>query len=200
MLLLIAVIPVCIVGCKEERIEYHRRSPLVERNSPTPLPDEVTLDDGTIIRYRHATRPGIVGHEGADGSKPFEIREEAEDGTITLRNLLPEHVLANLLACLRQQEYQLIWDQLLCTKTREEYDLRENGFAGFAEYMQKHRHDLISTLTRMIAGLPTHETSVTRLGGDITRCRLRPQISEGFKFTFVDVYKEGLQQKLLLIR
>lgn len=187
-------------GCKPERIEYHRRPAIYERASDQPPQDEVVLEDGTIIRYRTAVRPGIVGEGGSDGSKPFQIREEAEDGTITLRALLPEHVLMNALACMRNREYLLMWEQLLSPATREEFENLENGFDGFATFMEKNRHELVSSLTRMVTGIPSHETSITRLSAGVTRCRLRPQVAEGFKFRVVDVVQENGSYLLLQIQ
>lgn len=184
-------------GCKPYRVEYHTRPTFYDKTIAGDLPDEITLDDGTIIRYRTPDQKTSYGRP--TNERPFSIREEAEDGTITLHALLPEHILVNLLTCLRNEEYDLMWDQVLAQSTRDAFDLT-GGEEDMAAYMRKYRHDLIATLNRMIAAIPHQETSFTSLGKGVTRCKLRPQISEPFKFKTVDVVKEGVELKLLTIR
>jgi hypothetical protein len=161
------------------------------------LPDEITLDDGTIIRYQSPEQKASFG--GNSDARPFTIRDEAEDGTVTLHARVPEHVLVNMLTCLRNQEYELMWDQVLAQSTRDAFDLN-GGEEEMTAYMRKHRHDLIATLNRMIAAIPHQETKFTNLGKGVTRCKLRPQIAEPFKFKTVDVVNEGSELKLLAIK
>jgi len=188
-----------LFACQTTRVEHHRRPAFFEKASTQKLENEVVLDDGTVLKFHSSHKQGVVGLQGNDGSKPFQIREEDEEGNITLRAVLPEHVLINALACIRNQEYQLMWEQLLADRTRLDYE-DNGGFEAFASYLSKNRHDLVATLTRMVAGIPSQEVSFTRLDDVVTRCRLRPQIAEGFRFKIVDVAKEMGELKLATIQ
>jgi len=190
-----------LCGCKPYRVEYHKRPGFYEKAALGKLPDEVTLDDGTIIKYQTTEAQSTLGRTGDDKHKPFEIRQQKDDGKIELRAILPEHVLANTLTCLSNEEYELLYNQMLSERTRQEYaQAGQQGLPEFTEFFQKNRHDLAATLTRMVAGLPHEEVSMTSLGDGVTRCTLRPQIAEPFKFKSVYVVKEGQGMKLLMIR
>lgn len=190
-------------GCREYRIEHHTRPSFYEKAALTELPEEVTLEDGTVIKYRSTEVQPTYGR-GGDKHLPFQIREETEDAngkkTVVLRALLPEHVLINTLTCLRNEEYELLYEQMLADRTRQSYEEASQGVEEFADFFRKNRHDVAATLTRMIAGLPHQEVRMDNLGDGVVRCTLRPQIAEPFKFKSVDVIKEGQQMKLLLIR
>ena len=124
---------------------------------------------------------------------------ELEDGEIVLRALLPRHVITNLLVCLRREEYELVYDQLLARQTREMYEAGE-GLEGFTAYFTRHREDMAEWLARIIAGIPLQQVLMKQLEGDVTRCGLRPQFGSQFAFKSLDVYRENGQYKLLMIR
>ncbi len=196
---LAAVMIMALAACQPERVEYHRRPAFYERASQQKLPDELVMEDGTVIKYITDSRPGIVGRNGEDGTKPFQTREE-KNGEVTLHALLPEHVLENALTCLRDQEYQLLYDKLLAQRKRDEYAQAGQGFAEFEAFCRKNRHELAATLTRMLTGIASMEVSFTDLGQGVTRCRMRSQIAGPFRFRMVDVVKENQELKLLMIQ
>ena len=102
-----------IAGCKPYRVVYQERPAFYEKASASPLPDDVTLEDGTVVKYRPTNSNSSLGRMGPDRLEPFEIREEHEDGSVTLRAAVPEHVIVNTLACLRDEEYELLYNQML---------------------------------------------------------------------------------------
>ena len=134
-------------GCERYRVETHARPEFFKKAAAYQLPDEMVLEDGTIVRYTSQGAQSSFGRDGEQGGKPFEIREEKTGGEIVLHNKLPEHVLINALNCVRNQEYQLLWDQLLATYTKEEYGKEGQGFDQFAAFFTKERHELAGTLT-----------------------------------------------------
>lgn len=193
-------IMVAMLGCERYRIERHRRSPIFfNPNYVEGVEREVTLEDGTVLIFDSVLAESSYGRQGAGKSAPFKIREELEDGEIVLRALLPQHVLLNLLVCLRNEEYQLVYDKLLARQTRETYEAGE-GLEGFTSYLTRHRGDMAEWLARMIAGLPLQQVQIKRLEGGVTRCRLRPQFGSQFTFKSLDVYREDGHYKLLMIR
>jgi hypothetical protein len=197
--LALLLLALSLAACREHRVEHHTRPDFYAKASQAPLPDEVVLDDGTIIKYHSVSDQSTFGRLGAEKHKPLEIREEREDGKIILRNLVPEHLLANTLACLQKEEYQLIYDQLLADETKATYEEKGQGAEDVAVFLKKYRHDIAGTLSRMIAALPNQEVRIERREPYV-RCTLRPQIAGPFKFKVVDMVKEGQQLKLKVIQ
>ncbi|MCA9295248.1 MAG: hypothetical protein KC983_02000 [Phycisphaerales bacterium] len=201
LLLCGALASVVTAGCTPYRIEYHQRPDFFQKASDYELPDEVEMEDGTRIVYSEPLRQSTKGNYTGPKPKRFALREELKDGTVRLQALTPEHVLINTLICLRREEYQLLWDQMLAERTKSAYAESEGGFPSFEQYMRKYRKDLGRTLTRMVAGLPHQEVAIASMGEGITRCVLRPQHAQGFKFSIVDVERDddGMM-KLLMIK
>jgi hypothetical protein len=191
-----------LIGCKPYRIEHRKRPSFYHRASAGELPDRQVLDDGTIVLFEDTQprsdyqRRAEVDEEG----KPYQIREEKEDGTIILRAFLPEQVLANLLTCLRNEEYQLLWDQMLADVTKRAYESRGEGPEQFATFFRKHRQELAKTLNRMILGIPREEVEVVWASADAVGCRLRRHIAEQFVFTQVEMVRQGRDLKLRIIQ
>ncbi len=202
---------VVAAGCETYRIEYHKR-PGYYRSAAVQQNETVTLDDGTVLVFTTRETPGdpaagvggspVPGDEGrAAGDRPaFQIREELDDGTVILRALLPQQVLVNMLTCLRNQEYELIWDQLLAERTKHNYELREQGFAEFETFCVTHRMELVATLTRMMLGLSRSEAFMKNVDGGVVRFYFHPRVAPEFKFKTVEVISENGGLKLLIIR
>ena len=97
------------------------------------------------------------------------------------------------------EEYQVIYDQLLDEQARNAYEAGQ-GYEDFADYMRRNRLDLARLLTRMIAGLPQQQVKFTSIGQNMTRCSLRPQIADQFRFKRVDVIRDrNAEFKLLMV-
>ena len=185
------------VGCEPYRVEYRRRPAYYDRLTDGELPSEVQLDDGTRIVYHVGpTRPDISTAEVPERDS-FQVRQETEEGEIVLRALLPEHVVANLLHSLRYEEYDLIWDQLLADRARQ--DFGEDGRAAMTAFMQDNRVEIARMLNRMRIGLATHDTVVDRKG-DYIVLRFWPQTAALFRFKRVVLVREDHQLKLLAIQ
>jgi hypothetical protein len=217
-LVLAAALIQLVGGCKEYRIEHVKRPGFYQKASKEQLPDEITLDDGTIVKYESPDETSTLGLASKKDAKVFQPREETEDTggktKVVLRAILPEHVLLNTLNCLRNEEYQLLWEQGLSKRTKYNYAKsaedqvgsggddkadRSNGEEQFTAFMQKYRHDLVATLTRMLTGISGQEVAIERIDDGVTRCRLRSQYVGTLVFTQIDMVKENGNLKLLLI-
>lgn len=187
-------------GCKSYRIEYIKRPAYYRDAMPGGGPDRVTLEDGTVLVFTTHDAAQDLESTPAEGREPFRIREEKEDGTVVLRALLPQHVLANSLTCLRNQEYELMWEQLVAERTRREYELRGQGFVDFARFSAANRRELAATLTRMLLGLSRGEAFMENIGGGVVRFSFHPRVASAFKFTIAEVTAEGGGLKLLVIK
>jgi len=182
-------------------VEHHKRSPFYQQAN-SELPDEFVEDDGTVVKYESTIEQSTYGREGEGAKEPLLIREESEDGkTITLRNFIPEHLLANTLTCIRNEEYGLIYEQLLAESTRQTYESEGGGgFEEFARFFAKHRQELAATLNRMMLGIPSQATDLRPMPGGRFRCTFRPQVAPTVKFKTVEMVKEGVELKLVVIR
>ena len=198
--LLVAVVTcwVGLAGCKPYRIEYHNRPAYYAKVADGPLPDQVTLDDGTVIVYGTHGKKGTY-RERAESEETFKVRERLEDGSVALRAVLPEHVLGNTLTCLQNEEYELLWDQLISERTKMAYAEQGQGVEEFAAFFKKHRNDLAKTLNRMLIGIATGETVVSQNDLGVLEVRFWPQVASQFTFKRVDVVREHPGMKLVLI-
>jgi hypothetical protein len=184
-----------IAGCEPYRIEYHHRPSYYQRLTNRPLNERVVLEDGTIVVYNEADP---FDDSQGEERETFSIREKLDDGSIVLRAILPEHVLANTLECIRNHEYELLWDQMLSERTKLAYAEQDQGVEEFAAFFRAHRRELARTLNRMLLGISTHEVVMENAGNGVTVCRFWPQVAGDFKFKQVSLVNEyGL--KLLLI-
>jgi hypothetical protein len=177
-------------GCETYRVERHKRSPIYfnEEYVEGGVVTQTTLEDGTVVYFEPVQASSSYGRTGDRKGEPFKIREESPDGEVTLRALLPEHVLMNLFNCLRLGEYDVLYDKLLSRPTREAWE-SSTGFDGFSAYMQKNQIEIARLARRMLAGLPHQEVKFTRQG-DYTRCQLRPQVGGQFAFKAIDVVRQ----------
>ena len=187
-------------GCETYRVEYHRRPAYYKSAAVGQLEDEITLEDGTVLIF--SPRETEARTDGADSGADarFQIREELDDGTIVLRAYLPQQVLANTLTCLRNQEYDLIWEQLLADRTKRSYELREMGYEEFAAFFGANRMELAATLTRLMLGLSRGESFMENTGGGVVRFSFHPRIARQFEFKVAEVVGEGGGLKLLMIQ
>jgi hypothetical protein len=160
----------------------------------------VTLDDGTVLVFSTREPTSELTRQADSDSRPFQIREEFDDGTIVLRALLPQHVLANTLTCLRNQEYELIWEQLLAEQTRRAYELQEQGLEECEEFFSANRNELVAMLTRLLMGLVRGEAFMENVDGGVVRFRFHPRVATEFQFKTADIISEGGGLKLLMIR
>ena len=191
-----------LTGCESYRVEYHKRPPFYKNAMSGTTDDSITLDDGTVLVFtsRATSNAGDGGGTGDGPSERFQIREEFDDGTIVLRALLPQHVLANTMTCLRNQEYELIWEQLLSEETKRSYEAREQDYEDFAVFFAANRLELAATLTRLMLGLSRGESFMNNDGGGVVRFYFHPRIGPEFEFKTVEVVAEGGGLKLLMIK
>ena len=205
-------------GCY--RVEYHVRPAYYEQAAEGELPSEVTLKDGTIVKFideekrdelralargedPYAKKAEPVDRDG-DG-KPDEPAEKApiwqenDDGSVTMRATMPEHVIANLMQSLRQERYIEFWRQMMSERTREiaEADYPQPGEAEkrFAGWARKHRKDLMATLNRISFGYLSPDVLIRKHGREAMTVELTPKVTQGggFKFTELDIrFEKGM--------
>lgn len=190
-----------LAGCDPYRIEYRRLPEFYRQASDGSIPDRYVREDGTVVVNVFGDESESELQRKANSeSEPFKIREEKEGGAIVLRALLPEHVLANTMTCIRNEEYELLWEQMLSERTKMAYAEQGMGKDDFIGFFREHRTDLARTVNRMILGLPRQEVIAENLGGGIMQYRFQPHVARAFRFTKVQIVSEGFGLKLLLIK
>lgn len=183
-------------GCQTYRTEYRTRPPFYATASEVPLPSELTLADGTRVIYRDAVPKGLPGAD--PDAEPFKVREEI-NGKVILRCILPEHVIANTMTCLRNEEYDLIWEQLLARRTKDAYAAQGQGYKEFAAFLEANRPEIMTTLNRMGFGFFGPDVVLDRGPGGTVRARFGPRLVEQFEFRSVDMVMEQGGMRLVVI-
>jgi len=195
---------VSAAACTPYRHEFHKRPAFVDKATGGALPNQVTLDDGTVLYYNLSDdeRDNRFARE----MKSFELRREEPDGSVRLQAVLPEHVLANALECLRAEEYELLWEQVLADETRLAYASDGKGFEEFKAFFKRNRIALARTLSRMVNGMATADVRMGYMADGSLRCELysvvnRPDSTgrRPYAFTRVDLVHEGFGLKLRMI-
>ncbi|MCH2134508.1 MAG: hypothetical protein MK116_12250 [Phycisphaerales bacterium] len=198
---LLAVLSLLAVscGCTTHEVQYRKKPAYYHQMASSSFNDGMTRD-GVEIRWEEPESVTDDLYEGSIGGEPFRLREESEDGEVVIRAHIPQHVLVNTLGCLRNGEYQLLWDQMLANSTREFYLRQEDGYRKYEAHLRKHRKDMAAFLNRMIAGRVFGEVETTKAPDGTVRCRLRKKLRSHFKFKEVLIVSEGPGLKLLTIR
>lgn len=203
----VAAFVLVLVACGEERVEYrYRPSFMTDPNAPK----EITLADGTRVVFvdeplgqpkpsAEAAAPEL----GPDGKpvprKVFQPREELDDGTVILRNLMPADVVANAMACFRNEEYRLVWDQLLAPESREAYE-GKGGFQAFEQWCRTNRKSTMELLNRMRFNAVGSDVAMKQVRPGVMQATLAPHLWDQFRLRVVEFEQTKDGMKLLSIR
>ncbi|MEY3141782.1 MAG: hypothetical protein RLY21_275 [Planctomycetota bacterium] len=202
------------------RVEYRARPGYA---SSEELPDEIVLEDGTIIRYvplseflaRRKAReqgrdyePPSTDAAAADPQKPgFRAWEEAEDGSIRMQAIMPEQVVANAMRAFREERYGDLWDQMVADGVRRRAALEggpEVARERFISWCGKNRSDAMTLLNRMSFAFSSNGVVMRKTGDNMLQMTLTPQVIKDFKLRVVEVSfettPEGERVKLAGIR
>jgi len=201
-------------ACVEQRTEYRYRPGYM---SDPNAPKEVTLADGTKVVFldhdpadsalsqsRGRTAPKVAETKlGPDGkplpAKVFEPRETLDDGTVVLRNLMPEHVVGNTMECFRKEEWKLVWDQLLAPETRTKWE-RQSGYDAFEKWCTTNRKSTMELLNRMRFNAIGSDVAMRQTSPGVMRATLAPHLWDQFQLRVVEFEQTKDGMKLLSIR
>ena len=133
--------------------------------------------------------------------KAFKSREVMDDGKVVLRALLPEHVIGNVMTCLRNQEYVELWEQVVAESSKRAYRSQGQDMEQFVAWCVKNRSELMMTLNRMSFGYyGGSDVVIDRLPDHSVRIRFSPTLASEFAFREVLVVHDGQGMKLAGIR
>lgn len=197
--MMVACIVIVIAGCKPYRIEYHKIPSFYDKAALGVIPDRAELDDGTIIVYERIDGSTRVKNDNKD-VKTFEPRVELDDGTVELRAMMPEHVVFHFVTCLREEDYDLFFDQMLAEQAIMSFETEEEAQAAFLAMCKKNRRDLLVFLNRALSSFNTQDVIVESVSQGVLRVRLYPAIARGFKYKGVYIANEAGSLKLLTVK
>jgi hypothetical protein len=203
-----------LAACDEQRVEYrYRPAYMTDANSPS----ETVLADGTkVVFLDRDPAPSMLDRDlggtlqkakqrklGPDGKpipeKVFEPRETLEDGTVVLRNIMPDHVVANTMACLKNEEYRLMWDQLLAPDTKAAYQ-KKGGYPAFEKWCVESRRPAMELLNRMRFNAMGADVTMTKVSANRMRAVVSPHLWDQFKLRVVEFEMTPDGMKLASIR
>jgi hypothetical protein len=201
------------------RVEYRARPGYA---SSEDLPDEIVLDDGTVIRYvplseflarkkareeGRSYRPPSAAAATDPAAPGFRAWDEAEDGTVRMQAIMPEQVVANAMRAFREERYGELWDQMVSEGVRRRAAAEggpDEARERFIAWCAKNRSDAMTLLNRMSFAFSANGVVMHRTGGNFLQMTLTPHVMKDFKLRVVEVAfettPEGERVKLAGIR
>ena len=186
------------------KVEYRVRPGFATKED---LPDEVVLEDGTVLRYLELNEYLAMKNGAAPSTSPasgpgtiagttpgFVPWEEYEDGTVRIQAERNDQVVVLAMRALREERYAELWEQLVSKGVRDRAAAESGGpdkaRERFIEWCAKWRSEIMTLLNRMSFAFSSNAVIYDRLGPGLIRMRLAPQIKADFKFRSVEVYTE----------
>ncbi len=193
----IILVSVAAGGCSTYTIE-HRTRPAYLYATQRNLPQEEIREDGTIVEY--STITGDASPMLQEYMSGIELRaEDEETGEVTLLAILPEHLLQHLLICLRERDWDLLFEQILSTETHDAYAGQEDGRAKFDLFFETNRRELARTVQRMLKGKAFGDVLVQDEGRLITMT-FAPSIRGSYRYRVIELVRDGEFLRLRIIR
>jgi len=186
-----------IGGCKTQTTEY-RSQPGWQTALSGGNTSGHTRNDGTIVKY--SSTNDASSNAIKDYLKTIELQEKDEvTGEVTVRSILPEHVLTHTLTCLRDRNWDLLYEQIISEKSRHYYSQLEDGREKFELFFNTNRRELAKTLQRIHGGKGFGDVN-TQGNRDVIIYELSPKVARDYKYKSVTFVREGQLLKLDLIR
>ncbi len=199
---------VFLVGCAEERTEYHYRSQAEADAIGRPVDETFVKADGTKVVYSSKRREKINGTtpSGTDGSStpdlekpPVDLREKKASGEVILRATFPEHVVDHLTECVRNEEYDLIWNQLMASDAKRELEER-GGMKYLTTFFTNNRKEVMATLNCMRINLKNGHVALRKKDETHLTAELDSTLRTSYRFTVIDFESTPTGMKLVGIR
>lgn len=189
----VLVLFVIFVGCEPQTVEYRSR-PSWHTALSGGLPHEYEREDGTIVKFNTSNESSSIAVQDYLDTITLEEKDDIT-GELTLRAVLPEHVLKHTLTCLRDRNWKVLYEQLISAKTFQFYEQQENGFANFESFFNTNRRELAKTILRIHGGISSGDVIVSERGGEIVHSFV-PRIARDYEFRSVSFIREGQFLKL----
>src|SRR5262249_17816711 len=134
-----------------------------------------------------------------DGRPKNPLRAEDKDGKITLTLQSPRHVIIHLRETLMSGESELLYEQVLSDRTKQEYRKRGLDPKTAVDFLMENKVEIMRMLNKMPMGELTPGLFLKPVGGDVYRLQLQPS-SERQRFTSIDFLWEWGICRLVVIQ
>jgi len=183
-----------LLGCQTQRIEHHTRSAWHYSMSGGGLKDEYVRDDGTIVKY------SVVGGSTSANVQHFldSIELESKDevtGEVTMHAILPEQLLTQVLVCLRDRNWDILFKQLLSKNAQAYFESRNDDLQSFQTFFETNRRELAKSMQKMVQGKQFGDT-VIRDSGQLVELSFSPNLMGNFRYRKVVLKREEQFLKL----
>lgn len=180
-------------GCAAQKTEY-RTSPSWHSAMGGSLPAESVRADGTIVKYSNTKKPASSAM--AQYINSIQLVEKNDvTGETTLRAVLPTHIFTQALTCLRDKDWDLLFNHVISKKTQSYYKSLDDELETFKLFFLTNRKDIAKTLQRMMSGSRSGDTYISTYENK-TVYAFTKNIRGSYIFTKVTLVQEGPLLKL----
>ena len=192
-------------GCTQERTEYHYRSQSEADSIGRPVDETYIKADGTKVVYSSKRREKNDSHASnapaqIDPAQPaIDLREKKANGEVVLQATFPEQVVDHMLDCVRSEEYELIWNQLLSADAKKDLQDR-GGIKYFQTFFTTNRKEVMATLTCMKINMKNGHVILRKSDDTHVTAQLDSTLRRNYRFTVIDFESTPTGMKLVSIR
>lgn len=129
----------------------------------------------------------------------FELRKEYDGGRVVLSAIMPEHVLANLVECLKNKEWEPFYAQMLSDDARGAYE-RAGGLPTFQKWGEENRESLLIFLNRMGSNWSGTQVICEKVAPMRLRFRLDKRDIPNIRFESIEISMEHGGCRLAMVR
>lgn len=185
---------VCLIACETQKVEYHTRSAWQYSMRGNSLQDKVVRDDGTIVKYT------VVGGSASQNVQKYldSIDLETKDketGQVTLNAVLPEQLLSQILVCLRDRKWDILFEQILSKSAQNYFKSQSDELRLFENFFEVNRRELAKLFQKMIQGRQFGDICVNDTGA-FMELTFSPNMVGNFQFRKIILQREGQFLKL----
>ena len=182
-----------VFGCATQKIEYRTRTSWHNAMGGS-LPPESVRADGTIVKYSNAAKPKSSALNQYVNSIQL-VETDKNTGETTLRAVLPSHIFTQTLTCLRDRDWELLFNHVISKKTQSYYASLDDELETFNTFFLENRTDLAKTLQRMMSGTNSGDVYVSTQKNK-TVYTFTKNVRTSYVFTSVTLVQEGPLLKL----
>lgn len=192
-------------GCAQERTEYHYRSQSEADSIRRPVDETYIKPDGTKVIYSSKRRDKDEAHASdtsaqIDPAQPMiDLREKKANGDVVLQATFPEQVVDHMLECVRNEEYDLMWNQLVSTQAKKDLEPR-GGMKYFKTFCETNRKEVMATLNCMKINMKNGHVTIRKRDDTHLTAQLDSSLRRSYRFTVIDFEATPTGMKLGSIR
>lgn len=136
----------------------------------------------------------------SDAAAGARLRTELPGGRVVLTSRSPADLMFHLMTTLRNKEHDLLLDQVISERTKQEYRRRGRDEREAVEFLAANEKDVAALLWAFPMGERTPGVIMENVGRNAFRLRAPVVMRGELRFTTLDVVIEHGQFRLLMIR